>query len=149
MRACLAASVVPPNAHAHPTLMPTHWGHQDLEFRSEPRPTCNPVNQTSPRTQPSSRIPTQCCTSHPAWLQVLNFPAIDALIQPSSLLQMTIMQKCDINTAGLSRAQKQLRGSSKRLYFVVPASMFDEYRLVKGVCAEVEQWVLEMDTPAG
>lgn len=82
----------------------------------------------------------------PACLQACNFPAIDSLVQPSSLLQMTIMQKSDINTAGLTRAHKQLRGPSpKRLYFVVPASLYDGYSVVKGAGLEVPQWVLRMD----
>ncbi len=83
---------------------------------------------------------------HPclAYLKACNFPAIDALIQPSYLFQMTIMQKCDVNDAGLARAQKRLRGSPKRLYFVAPASLFDGYRMVMGMGTQVEQWVLKM-----
>ena len=65
-------------------------------------------------------------------------------MQPGSLMQMTVMQKYAINTVGLAKAQKQLRGTPKRLYFVVPAALFDEYTLVFGTGPEVEQWVLKM-----
>lgn len=58
---------------------------------------------------------------------------------------MTIMQKGDVNSRGLEMAQKQLRSTPKRLYFVVPASLFDSYKMVKGVGENVEQWVLKMD----
>ena len=80
---------------------------------------------------------------HPADSKACNFPAIDALIQPISLLQVTIMQKYAINTAGLTKAQKQLRGSPQRLYFVVPASLYDGYSVVAGT-GSIQQWVLKM-----
>ena len=56
---------------------------------------------------------------------------------------MTIMQKYAINTAGLTKAQKQLRGSPQRLYFVVPASLYDGYSVVAGT-GSIQQWVLKM-----
>ena len=77
-------------------------------------------------------------------MKACNFPAINALIQPDSLLQITVMQKYDINTAGLANAVKQLRGTTKRLYFVVPAALFDKNALVFGSGSEVQQWVLKM-----
>jgi hypothetical protein len=54
------------------------------------------------------------------------------------------MQKKDVNKNGLAWAHKVLRGSPRRLYFVVPATLFHEYRMVAGVGNEVEQWVLKM-----
>lgn len=80
-----------------------------------------------------------------ACLQVCNFPAIDALIQPSYLFQMTIMQKKEVHGAGLERAQKRLRSNPKRLYFVVPAPLFEGYKMVTGLRDQVEQWVLKID----
>ncbi len=45
----------------------------------------------------------QTTSTHMLWLQVHNFPAVDALSQPSSLYQMTIAQKRNINVPGLVR----------------------------------------------
>ena len=74
----------------------------------------------------------------------LNFPAVDALIQPSSLLHMAIVQLDNVDSAEVARAEMQLRGSPKRLYFVVPPALFHTYRMVLGVGTQAEQWVLKM-----
>ncbi|KXZ51037.1 hypothetical protein GPECTOR_14g276 [Gonium pectorale] len=75
---------------------------------------------------------------------VHNIPAVDAIMQPDSLFQMTIAQKKAINENGLRTAVRQLRGTAKRIEFAVPPSVFEAYCLVSGVSEDVEQWVLEV-----
>jgi hypothetical protein len=78
------------------------------------------------------------------WLQVHNFPAVDALSQPSSLYQMTIAQKDSINAQGLGKARSQLRSPPHRLYFCVPSALYPHFRAVRDIAADLEQWVLEV-----
>ena len=79
-----------------------------------------------------------------AQLQVHNFPAVDALQQPSSLFQMTIAQKRTVNRQGLEKASQQLRAAPQRLYFCVPGSLFATFASVDSIAADVEQWALEV-----
>ena len=87
-----------------------------------------------------------------------NFPAIDALEQPSKqqpgrLYQMTTHQKRDIRADRLKAAVEALRptpGQLPRYYFVVPGpvgpsdvGLFDTYKPVAGL-EGVEQWVMEV-----
>jgi hypothetical protein len=87
-----------------------------------------------------------------------NFPAIDALEQPSKqqpgrLYQMTTHQKRDIRADRLQEAVEALRptpGQLPRYYFVVPGpvrpsdvGLFDTYKPVAGL-EGVEQWVMEV-----
>lgn len=76
--------------------------------------------------------------------KVHNFPAIDALLQPHSLFQMTISQKRSMRAEWLDQAKRQLRGGPKRLYFVVPDCIFSSFSLVPGLARDVEQWVLKI-----
>ena len=83
-----------------------------------------------------------------------NLAAVDALMQPSMLFQMTVTQKREeVDTEGLARAVDALRPTPEqpvRFYFVVPSA---EWRLSGGLfdaCMPlkdmqgVEQWVLEV-----
>ena len=82
-----------------------------------------------------------------------NFPAMDALLQPNKLFQMTVTQKLKVNAAGLAQAIEALRPTprqSVRFYFVVPSAvgqssdgLFAAYRPVPHMQG-VEQWVLEV-----
>ncbi|PNH01411.1 hypothetical protein TSOC_012713 [Tetrabaena socialis] len=72
-----------------------------------------------------------------------NFPAVDALMQPESLFQMSLSQKKEVNMNGLRAAGAQLTGPTKRLYFVVPAHVFEKYMPVHNVSG-IEQWALKI-----
>ena len=78
------------------------------------------------------------------WLQVHNFPAVDALSQPCNLYQMTITQKRSIHAQGLDKARSQLRLAPHRLYFCVPGALYPEFGAVGGTAAGIEQWALEV-----
>ena len=82
------------------------------------------------------------------------FPAIDALMQPDKLFQMTVSKdKRKVNAAGLEQAVNALTGTpgqAVRFYFVVPSAvgqssgrLLDAYRPVPHMQG-VEQWVLEV-----
>ncbi|GIL61138.1 hypothetical protein Vafri_15549 [Volvox africanus] len=72
-----------------------------------------------------------------------NFPAVDSIMQPEFLFQITTTQKSKVPLDGLLAAAKQLRGMPK-LYFVVPSLIFKEYKFVNGIPEDIEQWVLEV-----
>ncbi len=78
--------------------------------------------------------------------KVHNFAAVDALQQPSSLFQMTLMQKSTINAGGLARARHQLRDQDHaRLYFVVPGRLFQQYKAVDASdVGSEQQWALRI-----
>ncbi|GIL90065.1 hypothetical protein Vretimale_18118 [Volvox reticuliferus] len=75
---------------------------------------------------------------------VSNFPAVDALMQPNILLQMTIAQKAGVNESGLKAAAGRLLHKPARLYFVVPDNIFGAFRFVSGIPVDIEQWVLKL-----
>ncbi|GIL88105.1 hypothetical protein Vretimale_13969 [Volvox reticuliferus] len=56
--------------------------------------------------------------------RIHTFPAVDAIIQPDILLQMTATRKRRINLGGLIAAARQLIGPKQRLYFTVPNCIF-------------------------
>jgi hypothetical protein len=60
---------------------------------------------------------------------------------------MTISQKQSVNIEGLDRARQLLRGTPKRLYFVVPDDLFDSFKLVESggrALAGVDQFALRI-----
>lgn len=57
-----------------------------------------------------------------------NFPAVDALLKPNMLLQMTISTSHTINGEGLDQAMRVVGGTAPALYFVVPPSIYAEFR---------------------
>ncbi|GIL63338.1 hypothetical protein Vafri_17298 [Volvox africanus] len=73
-----------------------------------------------------------------------NFPAVDSIMQPQFLFQMTTTQKEEVKVDTLNAAAHQLRSKKPRLYFVVPARIFLEFKFVRGIPTEIEQWVLKV-----
>jgi hypothetical protein len=64
-----------------------------------------------------------------AWGRSKTFPAVDAVIQPNKLFQITVSTNHQINVKGLNNASKAMRASPHvRLYFVVPPDIFSSYR---------------------
>lgn len=77
--------------------------------------------------------------------KLLNSAVVNALQQPSSLLQVTLTQESEISGDGLAKARRQLREPAQaRLYFVVPCRLFEQYKAVSGVDRAIEQWVLKI-----
>lgn len=77
--------------------------------------------------------------------KLYNSAVVNALQQPSSLLQVTLMQESEISADGLAKARRQLREPAQaRLYFVVPCRLFEQYRAVSGVDPAIQQWVLKI-----
>ncbi|GIL86335.1 hypothetical protein Vretifemale_14639 [Volvox reticuliferus] len=76
--------------------------------------------------------------------QAHNFLAVDALMQPNILFQMTIAQKSSINLKGLHAAARQLSKKPPRIYFVVPDHLYGAFHFVAGIPQEIEQWVLKV-----
>ncbi|GIM10155.1 hypothetical protein Vretimale_13912 [Volvox reticuliferus] len=74
--------------------------------------------------------------------QAHNVPAVNAMIQPNILFQMTITQNCQVNPHALKTAAGRLLNKPARLYFVVPDYVFKAFSFVAGVPQEIEQWVL-------
>ncbi|GIL61075.1 hypothetical protein Vafri_15463 [Volvox africanus] len=72
-----------------------------------------------------------------------NFPAVDSIMQPEFLFQITTTQKSKVPLDGLLAAARQLHGTPK-LCFVVPSQIFKEYKFVNGIPEDMEQWVLEV-----
>ncbi|GIL67905.1 hypothetical protein Vafri_21124 [Volvox africanus] len=72
-----------------------------------------------------------------------NFPAVDSIMQPEFLFQITTTQKSKVPLDGLLAASRQLHGTPK-LCFVVPSQIFKEYKFVNGIPEDMEQWVLEV-----
>jgi hypothetical protein len=64
-----------------------------------------------------------------AWGRSKTFPAVDAVIQPDKLFQITVSDNHRINVQGLNNASQAMHGFPHvTLYFVVPPDMFSSYK---------------------
>ena len=60
-----------------------------------------------------------------------NFPVLDALLLPGTLLQMTVAEQHAVDEAALAKILDTLALSSAELVFVVPPDKFDEFKAYK------------------
>ena len=87
-----------------------------------------------------------------------NFAAVDAVIQPDKLFQITVSGKHGIDVKGLASATRALQADESvvELYFVVPPDVFDTYtkqtlKRIRGeleaasVAHSVTQYVLKLE----
>lgn len=93
-----------------------------------------------------------------------NFPAIDGVLKPNMLFQMTVGATHDVNIDGLLAAidalQLQPTDPPPRLYFVVPPQQFATFQigafvsshapatLASTIPKQVEYWVLQLYAPS-
>ena len=88
------------------------------------------------------------------------FPAVDAVVQPDQLFQITVSEDHRINVQGLVSAVQAMRADAAdvKLFFAVPPDRFDAYpkQSLKGIRGDIEaaraarsvnQYVLKIDLP--
>ncbi|GIL67898.1 hypothetical protein Vafri_21113 [Volvox africanus] len=73
-----------------------------------------------------------------------NFPAVDAIMQPTLLFQMTTVQKTQVHLKGLQAVASRLRVQPPQLFFVVSNDIFMTFRFIPGIPQNIEQWVLKV-----
>lgn len=73
-----------------------------------------------------------------------NFPVIDALILPGTLLQMTVSEKHGVDEAKLEQIMDALSLQSAELVFVVPPDKFDEFEAYKFKDATLGQRITQL-----
>ncbi len=92
------------------------------------------------------------------WGRSKNLPAIDAVVQPDQLFQITELGDHRINAKGLTNAVRAMRGKQQavQLFFVVPPDVFSRYtkqtlKQIRGdleaehVARAVKQFVLRLN----
>ena len=91
------------------------------------------------------------------WGRSQNLPAIEAVVQPDKLFQITVSGDHGVNAKGMANAVRAMRAEERavQLFFVVPPEVFSSYtkqtfKRIRGelaaenVTRAVKQFVLEV-----
>jgi hypothetical protein len=92
-----------------------------------------------------------------AWGKNKRFPAVDAVMQPDKMFQITVSDSHGIDVKGLNNASRALRAfPNVKLYFVVPPDIFTQFKKqslkrIRGdvdaaqAARDIEQCVIRID----